>query len=113
MTDNFPRIGLTAKPGRAFRADIDQMPIRVIRGMVPRPVLYSHILFNILGLDLTTTTHPPQKVQCFPHGEIRQGGCFPARGGSAGDGLIETQIAAKENKNKRKNYRILICDNLR
>jgi len=38
MTDSFPKIGETARPGRAFRAEIDQMPIRVIRGIVPWPV---------------------------------------------------------------------------
>jgi hypothetical protein len=38
MAESFPRIGETASPGRAFRAEIDQMPMRVIRGIVPWPV---------------------------------------------------------------------------
>ena len=34
----FPNIGETAKPGNAFKAEIDHIPTRVIRGIVPRPV---------------------------------------------------------------------------
>ena len=38
MADNFPRIGETANPGSAFSAEIDHIPINVIRGIVPCPV---------------------------------------------------------------------------
>ena len=38
MAESFPRIGETASPGRSFKAEIDQMPMRVIRGIVPWPV---------------------------------------------------------------------------
>jgi len=65
-----------------------------------------------LGFRFDNNNASPQKVQCSPHGEIRQA-VLPARGGFGRQWLIETQIATKENKNKRKNNRILICDNWR
>ena len=33
-----PNIGETASPGNEVNAEIDQMEIKVIRGIVPRPV---------------------------------------------------------------------------
>ena len=47
--ESCPRIGETASPGKEVNAEIDQMPINVIRGMVPRPVLifiYTYIFIE-------------------------------------------------------------------
>ena len=38
IAESFPRIGETARPGSAFSAEIDHIPINVIRGIVPFPV---------------------------------------------------------------------------
>ena len=38
IAESFPKMGETARPGNAFSADIDHMPINVIRGIVPCPV---------------------------------------------------------------------------
>ena len=38
IAESFPKIGETARPGNAFSADIDHIPINVIRGIVPCPV---------------------------------------------------------------------------
>lgn len=38
IRDNLPKIGETANPGNAFKAEIDQMPTNIIRGMEPLPV---------------------------------------------------------------------------
>ena len=38
IAESLPKIGETARPGSAFSADIDHMPISVIRGIVPCPV---------------------------------------------------------------------------
>ena len=51
---SWPRIGETASPGKAFRAEMDQMPISVIRGMLPCPVL---ILMS-LSVQLVEDVHP-------------------------------------------------------
>ncbi len=38
IAESFPRIGETANPGSAFSAEIDHIPINVMRGIVPCPV---------------------------------------------------------------------------
>lgn len=48
VSDNWPRIGETASPGKAFNAEIDQIPISVMKGMVPCPVLIR--MFLSVGL---------------------------------------------------------------
>jgi len=44
IVESSPKIGETAKPGNEVSAEIDQIPISVIRGMVPCPVLIFIIL---------------------------------------------------------------------
>ena len=38
MVESFPKIGEIANPGRALRAEIDHIPINVIREIIPFPV---------------------------------------------------------------------------
>ena len=38
IVDIYPKIGETARPGNAFKAEIDHIPKSVIKGIVPCPV---------------------------------------------------------------------------
>ena len=50
--ESCPKIGETANPGKEVNAEIDQMPINVIRGMVPRPVLIFIYTYIFIGFEI-------------------------------------------------------------
>ena len=56
-----PRIGDTASPGKAFRAEMDQIPIRVISDMVvaPTPVL----IFMTSSIQFVSLSHQAIRLQ--------------------------------------------------
>ena len=58
IAESFPKIGETARPGNAFSADIDHIPISVIRGIVPCPVCIRIIvLFIVLKQSRIANVH--------------------------------------------------------
>lgn len=56
-----PRIGDTARPGKAFKAEIDQIPIRVISDMVvaPTPVF----IFITSSIQFVSLSHQAISLQ--------------------------------------------------